>query len=332
MQKKFRILCPYGAVSGGPEALHQLCHALLCRGVDAAIVYVGAPGPVFAPPEAFARYRTVICNEFFDAPDVIVVISEVMTDVAERFEQARVAIWWLSVDNYFRWRKGDNLAWLRSCANINLAQSAYAMHFLESRAFQNRLFLTDYVADVFSRQDHAVPRIPAVRFNPRKDRAINALRRTRGADSIDWIALAGMDAGSLAEAMSLISVYIDFGNHPGRDRMPREAALKGAVVITGRRGAAAFVEDVPLPPRFRLDDAAPGFEAEAIALIRQITTDPVAYSNALEEQRAYQAWAMDAKARFDAEVGSLIDAVSGQSGNAATPIDGSETNVMTQVP
>jgi len=32
-------------------------------------------------------------------------------------------------------------------------------------------------------------------------------------------------------------VYIDFGHHPGQDRLPREAVQCGCVVITGKRGS-----------------------------------------------------------------------------------------------
>ncbi len=35
------------------------------------------------------------------------------------------------------------------------------------------------------------------------------------------------------------------------DRLPREAALAGCVVVTNRDGAANFNEDVPLPAEFK---------------------------------------------------------------------------------
>jgi hypothetical protein len=46
-------------------------------------------------------------------------------------------------------------------------------------------------------------------------------------------------------------VYIDFGPHPGMDRLPREAALAGCIVITNRDGAAGYDVDVPLPNEFK---------------------------------------------------------------------------------
>jgi hypothetical protein len=49
-------------------------------------------------------------------------------------------------------------------------------------------------------------------------------------------------------------VYIDFGHHPGKDRLPREAAILGCCVITGKRGSAKFFEDVPIPDEYKFED------------------------------------------------------------------------------
>ena len=39
---------------------------------------------------------------------------------------------------------------------------------------------------------------------------------------------------------------MDFGFHPGQDRLPREAALLKNCIITNREGSAAFYKDVPI--------------------------------------------------------------------------------------
>ena len=49
-------------------------------------------------------------------------------------------------------------------------------------------------------------------------------------------------------------MYIDFGNHPGKDRFPREAAMCGCCVITGKRGSARYFEDVPVADEFKFDE------------------------------------------------------------------------------
>jgi hypothetical protein len=66
--------------------------------------------------------------------------------------------------------------------------------------------------------------------------------------------------------MKRSKLYIDFGYHPGQERMPREAVLMGCCVITGKQGSAAFDEDVPLPKGYKFDEnnATPEQITEAI--------------------------------------------------------------------
>jgi len=45
-----------------------------------------------------------------------------------------------------------------------------------------------------------------------------------------------------------------YGKNVIKDRLPREAALLGCCVITGKRGTAAFYEDVPIPNEYKFDD------------------------------------------------------------------------------
>ena len=51
-----------------------------------------------------------------------------------------------------------------------------------------------------------------------------------------------MTPEQVVDLMSESKVYIDFGNHPGKDRIPREAVINGCCVITGVRGSARFKE------------------------------------------------------------------------------------------
>ena len=47
-------------------------------------------------------------------------------------------------------------------------------------------------------------------------------------------------------------IYIDFGSHPGMDRLPREAALCGCIIITNGEGSAGFPQDYPIPNEYRI--------------------------------------------------------------------------------
>ena len=75
------------------------------------------------------------------------------------------------------------------------------------------------------------------------------------AQDLRWVPLIGMTTEEMRSCMSKSKVYVDFGNHPGKDRIPREAAISGCIVITGKRGAAAFAEDVCIPETYKFDES-----------------------------------------------------------------------------
>ncbi len=61
-----------------------------------------------------------------------------------------------------------------------------------------------------------------------------------------FVPLENMSKQEVRALMQQSRYYIDFGHHPGKDRLPREAAASGCVVLTLRAGAAQFFDDVPL--------------------------------------------------------------------------------------
>jgi glycosyltransferase involved in cell wall biosynthesis len=78
-----------------------------------------------------------------------------------------------------------------------------------------------------------------------------------------------MTPAQVGEHLRMAKVYIDFGNHPGKDRIPREAALSGCCVITGRNGSAAYQKDVPIPENYKFYDGIKQAD-EIIEMIRSI--------------------------------------------------------------
>lgn len=63
--------------------------------------------------------------------------------------------------------------------------------------------------------------------------------------------------------------YIDFGNHPGMDRLPREAAINGCCIMTGVQGAADNEIDIPIPRSYKFDETKHSLE-DIIKRIREI--------------------------------------------------------------
>jgi len=77
-------------------------------------------------------------------------------------------------------------------------------------------------------------------------------------DMKDWLGgypfEVALNRDELISLLLKAKVYIDFGNHPGKDRIPREAAILGCCVLTSNRGSAAFIEDIPIPKSYKFPD------------------------------------------------------------------------------
>jgi hypothetical protein len=188
---------------------------------------------------------------------------------------------------------------------IHLCQSHYAHDFLTRLHVRPLLMLTDFLTDDAFTPGPPSGRLPMVAYNPK--RVSDAMRRLmKQAGQHIWLPLENMDKTALAEVLREVRVYVDIGHHPGRDRIPREAASCGAVVITGRQGAAGFAGDMPLPGRFRLNDHAMDTDPRGLALIEQLLTSETAFMDAWSEQAPYRDWIRHNKDAFLAEVETFI--------------------------
>jgi hypothetical protein len=283
------VLCPAGYVTGGPEALHQLVHVADRLGFDASIVYFpqGHPAPT-AP--VFAQYRAPVAPYVVDAPDSLVVVPE--TEAPRLFELGRAqrGLWWLSVDNFVSRNEAARLAaqksaqaatgpldvvYDRAARCLHLTQSHYARTHVTSRGLTASM-LTDYLrAELVeaAREAREDPKDDIVVYNPAKGAAFTQRLIEASAPGIEWVALQGLSPLEVAALLGRAKVYVDFGNHPGRDRIPREAALCGAAVLTGRRGSAGNDVDVPIPAAYKFDDEAPGVVGQVLGRIEEVLKD-----------------------------------------------------------
>ena len=61
------------------------------------------------------------------------------------------------------------------------------------------------------------------------------------------------DENEIRNLLLKAKIYLDFGAHPGRDRLPREAVLSNCIVITGIKGSALNDIDIPIDKLFKFD-------------------------------------------------------------------------------
>ena len=216
-------------------------------------------------PASFEKYRVKYVTEYVDAEDSILVLAETQVQMLTLCKLGKAVIWWMSVDNYLAYRRafgGNDIDYfrLRERKDIwHLCQSEYSRCFIEKEfGIANYMFLKDYINDdisnfakIYSRK---LQRKNVILFNPKKgydkiEPVIKACRK-----DIIWRPLQGLKPHEMAALMCMSKVYIDFGHHPGKDRIPREAAVCGCCIITNRQGSAAYWEDVPISDKWKVED------------------------------------------------------------------------------
>lgn len=291
-ETKVFIVCPAGLVTGGAELLHQLAGALREIGVESFMTYYDSERDLFTgtpPPPEYAEYNVRVSDGIEDLPQHIVVVSETYLYLAQRYHQCRKMIWWLSVDNFFvthrrllatteafkrDWfygiyslaakvfylvRKGENLfstaVSFRKLADPNILhcyQSVYAQSFLYAKGMPNVLPLSDYINKQFWNNTDKGVRKNVVLYNPKK--GLEFTRKLMDKlPSVEWVALEKMSRNEMLERLRSSKLYIDFGHHPGKDRIPREAVLNHCCIITGLSGSARYFEDVRINRYYKID-------------------------------------------------------------------------------
>lgn len=255
------LICPE-VITGGPEAMHQLGYEINRGGGHAVMAYQLGCNEIRLTPRAvhihnnptpkfrehFARYnpRTQIDVPLTDK--TLFVFPEIFAAQAYNHRSTPRAIWWLSVDNATTnssalTYESTRRAIFSDHTLVHFYQSAYAREYLIRNGARQIQALFDYV----DREcvDDGQPRNRTVAMFPRKggERA-KAFAKT--APDLPLVLIENMTREQVAHALKRTTVYIDFGHQPGKDRVPREAALAGNVVFLHERGAAQHYEDFPV--------------------------------------------------------------------------------------
>ena len=299
-------ICPPKVQTGGPEAMHQLCHALNtnpsfegkakmlylredsrlgvrhAKGVQRLPVYERYDAPAAEGLPGEFDPATVSNNDAASRPSGekkgaddmayssdLVIWPECWTNLidcagissssqskANCHLSHQTAIWWLSVDN----NNGKYKDWKRD-EILHLYQSEYAKRHLQKNGAKHIVAMTEYIPDRNAKAD-GVSRDLQVLYNPLKGIHYTdeiKKRSARGKDAIQFTPIGGGSDGrqrispeEVVQMLRRARIYIDFGPHPGMDRLPREAALAGCVVITNAEGAAQYDEDVPIPADYKI--------------------------------------------------------------------------------
>jgi hypothetical protein len=283
----FYIYCPAASYTGGPTLAHQLCSCLIKNGIKAKMWYDCNPlKKIYIDPvhENYKHFNNpYVLWAPIDSENNVIVALESNVSILKHYKAAKRYIWWMSVDNFFlnmgdlfdniKNRMGLFHPSLEYCQKyehlkrysifkendiIHLVQSEYARLFLLSRNISpsNIRNLGDYLEDEvlsISVEQYFQRSEKIVLYNPKKGFEFTS-KIILSAPHFEWVPLVNMTKAQIKEKLLSSKIYIDFGNHPGKDRFPREAALCGCCIITGKRGAAENDVDIPIPSKYKFVD------------------------------------------------------------------------------
>jgi hypothetical protein len=137
--------------------------------------------------------------------------------------------------------------------------------------FSQILPLSDYINTDFYTSPTTENRNDIILYNPKKGYKYTKelIKLTPG---WTWIPLQGLTVDEMINLFKISKIYVDFGFHPGKDRIPREAALNGCCIITGRKGSANYFEDVAIFDYYKIDEIRSS-KAAVISRIREVLID-----------------------------------------------------------
>lgn len=266
------IGCPEKFATGGTELLHQLYYKLKKRNKDVKIYYYNYTegNPV---AQRFEKYKVEYVIKIEDQQQNLLIVPEVATQLLEQYSEVKKVVWWLSVDNYLESIKESSKIFKRIIERLrkktkpkfnfknqkvfHYVQSEYAKKFLKEKGVEKIEYLSDYLNDIFLKEEvcyNSKNRKNIVLYNPKKGIEFTQKIINQFSD-IRFIPLENITPDEVKKLCKTSKVYIDFGNHPGKDRFPREAAILGCCIITGKKGAAKYYEDVRILERYKFEDS-----------------------------------------------------------------------------
>jgi hypothetical protein len=312
----FYIVAPANVATGGPELLHQLAYKLKKNGKNVSMFYMPTnhPNPVH---DNYEQYSIDYVRQVNDDEKNVVIIPETQTQLLSEYSKIKKIVWWLSVDNYFLSLPGlkgklnslllnrvgsqkylfFNNTLIKS-ADYHLVQSEYAKDYLNKREIKKVGYLADYLHESFLKVETSLDaKEDVVAYNPKKGIKFTK-RLIQNSPEIKFVAIENMTRERVVALLQKSKVYIDFGFHPGKDRIPREAAFLECCVITNKCGSANFSKDVPIPSEFKFDE-----NETNLNLIKDKINDCFKnYSQNLEKFKEYRQEIKQQEAEFDHQV------------------------------
>lgn len=331
--KQVYVCAPSGYASGGPEALHQLANEIKLLGYNVKMFYYAHNTRIERPNhknyDIYDLNFTTNYNDLQNDGGNYIIVPETACDLLNipNTDKMKKIVWWLSVDFFFKahqlsldnskkyfglkrffkkYRKFPNLDELKDIKNVShLPNSYYTLKFLEDNGIDSLAVVSDYLNENYTCQNTDLNlKENIIIYNPVKNGAYLEKIKQRTKE-LNWIAIKGMSQAEVKVLMNTAKVYIDFGFHPGRERMPREACLAKCCLIIGKEGAAKYKEDMPIPDEYHFESTEENID-EIANLIFECFSN---YEHHVNKFFSYEENILNARQRFSLEVKKLIEEI-----------------------
>lgn len=183
-------------------------------------------------------------------------------------------------------------------------QSFYGQSFVKHHLGREAFILTDYPRPLPSVVD--VTRQPRlVTYNGAKGQwKIDELRALL--PEVEFRPIQGMSFEEVCRTLAASSLYVEIGHLPGRDRLPREAALLGTPTVMLARGAGFCWDDFPIGVDYRIPYTV-DWASHMAPVIRRALDEP---SEIRSAQEPFAAWVAGEKYRYGQALDRWVEQLS----------------------
>lgn len=326
--QKVYILCPANYATGGPEALYQLGSQLRKVGIDAFMHYVSYDKDKYSSPthKEYERYNMPYMLDVENKKENWIIFPETFSVMLweENYTELNKMIWWLSVTNYFisldaqeRELRGKKFFKLQKKLNMlpiptirrlrkmnvhHIAHSYFSVDFLRKKRIKTIGQISDYMKETFLKgKNYQKFKENIVTYNAIKNKGFfeGIIENT---PEINWFPIQNMTNEQVVETLKKAKVYVDFGYHPGKERMPREACLMDCCLIIGKEGSAQYKEDMPILDEYHFDKE----EKNIPKIIEKIKDCMLNYPERIKDFTSYKNVLLKEKETFEKAVESVF--------------------------
>ena len=185
-------------------------------------------------------------------------------------------------------------------ASFHLMQSYYAFKFLKKK-IKNTKVLYDYLDQnmIHISKNKKYSKKNIICYSHKSNSFIKLVKKNL---NFKFIKLENLSQKQIINVFKKTKVYIDFGFHPGKDKMPREAALFNNCIITNKKGSAKNNFDIPIKNNYKFSEK----RSNIILLKKKISNIFNNYLSELKHFKNYKLKIINEKSQFQKDLKKIF--------------------------